>query len=50
LSTVAVVVGMVRKHTEERPSELSQLDEDLVGVGAERTGARAGRMVRHYER
>jgi hypothetical protein len=45
-----VVAGTVRKHAEERPSKLPRLDDDLVGVGAKRAGARAGRIVRYYER
>jgi hypothetical protein len=40
----------MQKRAEERPSELPRLDDDLVSVGAERAGARAGRMVRYYER
>jgi hypothetical protein len=37
--------GYGAERIEERPSELPRLDDDLIGMGAERAGAHAGGMV-----
>jgi hypothetical protein len=42
--------GYGAERVEDRSSKLPRLDEDLVGVGAERVGARAGGMVRYCGR
>jgi hypothetical protein len=42
--------GYGAERIEERPSDLPRLDDDLIGVGAERAGAHAGGMAWYCRR